>query len=331
MEEKEIKLPFQKPFTVTFAPYANAVSILLNYPAAYPWLMNCFIQLTCWGNQYLDYYDFNYRTCPILSLQRIRKGMVVQYSEITRFIADALEKGYYVFLPVNTRYIHEYDFENYHELMVYGHRDAQLFYIADNFRKGKYQKGICSAEELIQATKDMENPETWRNGFDGMLELVSYRVQDRATFELYRVLESMKDYLHSEPTKRWYIGYHMWDEAEMTNRCFGMQCYDAIHYSLRIAREIGCFEESGHRALFLESEHKQIMLRRLSWMKDKYPVDDEIIQKYMDISEKARIAMLLKLKYDVRPEQCLLDRIGELYHEIQKEEEIALKRMVRLV
>ncbi len=325
-----MKLPLQESFTVAFAPYAGAVSILLNHPEVYPWLMNCFIQLTCWGNQYLDYYDFNYRSCPVLSLQRIHKGMIIQHGEITQFIADALEKGYYVFLPVNTRYIHEYDFENYHEMMVYGHKDAQLFYIADNFKKGKYQKGICSAEELVQATREMEDPRTWRNGFDGMLELLSYKAQDRATFELYRVLESMKDYLYSEPTKRWYIGYHMWDEAEMANRCFGMQCYDAVYNGLRIAKETGHFEDSGHRALFLESEHKQIMLRRLLWMKDKYPMEDEIIQKYIAISEKARTAMMLKLKYDVRPEQHLADRIGELYQEIQKEEEMALKRMIRL-
>ena len=52
--------------------------------------------------------------------------MIIQHGEITQFIADALEKGYYVFLPVNTRYIHEYDFENYHEMMVYGHKDAIL-------------------------------------------------------------------------------------------------------------------------------------------------------------------------------------------------------------
>lgn len=34
-------------------------SILLNEPKACSWLMNCFIQLTCRENQYLDYYVDN--------------------------------------------------------------------------------------------------------------------------------------------------------------------------------------------------------------------------------------------------------------------------------
>ena len=52
--------------------HANALSILLNYKSAYPWLMNNFIQLTSYDDYYLDFCDFWYRNCPLLECQRIK-------------------------------------------------------------------------------------------------------------------------------------------------------------------------------------------------------------------------------------------------------------------
>lgn len=317
-----IRLPLKESFTVTFPKDANAVSILLNYPRAYSWLMNCFIQLTCWGNQYLDYYDFYYRNCILLAYQRIKAELAEQMERgVTGFIKNTLAKGYYVVLPVETQYIGQYDFKAVHDMMIYGYNDAGFFDIADNFSGGKYRKAVCSAEELREAISRINDPDTWTGGFEGTIELLPYRDDDRANFELYRVIESLQDYLASRATSRWDVNLGIkWDLDEIKNRCFGMQCYDGIFQNIRIAKEQGGFAGSGHRALFLEQEHKRIMELRLAWMKERYPISDDIIAKYHTIADWSCVAMRLKLKHDVTGDEKLLNRIEEYYKLIRDKE-----------
>lgn len=328
----DMKLPLKKSFTETFSLSANAVSILLNYPDAYPWLMNCFIQLTCWKDKYIDYYDFNYRECPILSCQRIKKEFIdAMEGGLIDFVKKALQKNYYVVLPVETKYIKEYDFEGIHEMMIYGYADSKTLYVADNFKQGKYRTSVCNVEELIHATSQIEDPQNWKNGFDGMIEMLSYREQGRARFELPRVIESIRDYLNSSATKEWYVLRAMWDADEVRNRCFGMQCYNAIFQHIQIAKEQGDFEDSGHRALFLEWEHKKIMKLRLLWMKKFYTISEDIISGYQELEEKSKMALYLKLKYDITRKKDLLDKIKSLYQVIREREEIILNYLLNIL
>ena len=270
----------------------------------------------------MDYYDFYYRNCILLAYQRIKAELAEQMERgVTGFIKNALAKGYYVVLPVETQYIGQYDFKAVHDMMIYGYNDAGFFDIADNFSGGKYRKAVCSAEELREAISRINDPDTWTGGFEGTIELLSYRDDDRANFELYRVIESLQDYLASRATSRWDVNLGIkWDLDEIKNRCFGMQCYDGIFQNIRIAKEQGGFAGSGHRALFLEQEHKRIMELRLAWMKERYPISDDIIAKYHTIADWSCVAMRLKLKHDVTGDEKLLNRIEEYYKLIRDKE-----------
>ena len=74
-----------------------------------------------------------------------------------------------------------------------------------------------------------------QEGCEGTIELLSYRDDDRANFELYRVIESLQDYLASRATSRWDVNLGIkWDSDEIKNRCFGMQCYDGIFQNIRM-------------------------------------------------------------------------------------------------
>lgn len=326
----KLVLPLKKSFTTTFAPHADAVGMLLNYPSGYPWLMNNFIQLTCWGNQYLDFYDFNHRDCPLLFCQKIKKEFLdCMGIGLIDFIGKALSKNYYIMLPVETKYISAYDFSDIHEMFIYGHVDMKQFYIADNFSRGKYATEICSEEELLLATNNMANFQTWKNGFNGSIELLSYQDEIRANFELYRVIESIQDYLSSSATRKWYVNYAMWNSSENANRCFGMQCYDGVFNNIHIAKIGGYFADSGHRALFLEWEHKKIMGLRLEWIKKTYYISDEIILECNKLEEKSRIALNLKLKYDITKDKKILDRIEDIYKIIRENEENLLIRLLK--
>ena len=85
----------------------------------------------------MDYYDFYYRNCILLSYQRIKAELAEQMEGgVTGFIKNALAKGYYVVLPVETQYISQYDFKAVHDMMIYGYDAVGIFDIADNFLRG---------------------------------------------------------------------------------------------------------------------------------------------------------------------------------------------------
>lgn len=321
-------LPLQTPFTTTFPKDANAVSILLNYPETYPWLMNCFIQLTCWGNQFLDYYDFYYRNCPLIEYQRIKTTLIGRtVEERIDFICSSLREGYYIVLPVETKYISEYNINSVHDMFLYGYGENDKFYIADSFMNGIYKKGNCMRTELARAIEGVSERDYWYNGYRGTIELLSYCPEERAVFETYRVKESIKDYLNSKPTRSWYTGYAMWNASEAENRCFGMRCYNAIFKHLEKARE-GEDDASSLRAFHLESEHKKIMGLRLDWLNENCGLDGDFRVKYKQIEEKAGIAQMLYLKFKVTHNQSIINRISELYVRIMEEEEQVLNQLL---
>ncbi len=324
-------LPLQTPFVTTFPKDANAVSILLNYPEAYPWLMNCFIQLTCWGNQFLDYYDFHYRNCPLLEYQRVKKGLVGETAkEQLDFIYSSLKQGYYIMLPVKTKYISEYGFDSIHDMLVYGYDENDKFYIADNFANGVYRKGSCTRIELKQAVENLSEHEYWYNGYRGTIEMLSYNPEKRAVFEPYRIKESIQDYLWSDTSKNWYVSYAMWDSNETENRCFGMQCYNALFKHLEKAKE-GEDDTSSLRAFHLEYEHKKIMSLRLKWLNKNYGLNNSYLIQYKKIEEMASIALMLYLKFKATYNLDIIKRINEIYrHIVEKEEQILEKLLCEL-
>ncbi len=222
----EVKLPLEKPFITTLPKDANAVSILLTYEKSYPWLMNNFIQLTSWDNEYLDYFDFHYRDCPMLKYQRIMRDVVdklgVQFDD---FIKSMIDSGYYVIVPADTTKIAEYSFAAIHDMLIYGYGD-DLFYIADVLKGGKYCTGECTTEELLQATAGMTDRSTWGRGFYGNLELLTVTKKSWAKLELKRIKQSLTDYLSSSPTGCWPTSIENWKEDEWDHRVYGiLDCF----------------------------------------------------------------------------------------------------------
>lgn len=325
---KAVILPKKEPFIKTFPKDANALSILLNYESAYPWLMNNFIQLTAYDNCYLDFCDFWYRNCPILECQRIKTDFIQKgYESIHDFIMEAINQGYYVYLPVLREYISAYQTEGVHDMLIFGFdKEIQQYYISDYF-EGHYGNRNCTFQELERAM-DVVSKEYWFGGFRGCIELLSYIHEERAKFEEWRVKESVRDYLEGKPNSRWYESYAMWTEEETKRRRFGIGCYDAIYNYLDVLKEGG--NGAGADAAFLlMEEHKKVMYRRLLFMQENgYKVDPECLCSYKIISRKAREMRLIKIKYDITHNEKNLERIQSGYKKMEEMERVQLKNFL---
>ncbi|BCJ94248.1 hypothetical protein acsn021_18170 [Anaerocolumna cellulosilytica] len=326
-------LPQAESFITTYPKDTNALSILLQHKEALGWLMNCFIQLTSYDNTYLDYYDFYYRNCPILDVQRIKKSIIGEKPEdVINFIIEAIEKKYYIYLLINTKYIPKYQSKKdwVHDLFVYGYnRKDELFYIADNFDHGKYGKATCTFQELEKAIRYFPQKDFAYQGFRNCIELLSYNKEPRARLEPYRINLSIEDYLESNPTRGWYVNNAMWDEEETRKRTFGITCYNTIYNHLEFAHNKGYFGQGSNQAFFLMWEHKKTMtmrlrhLRRLNLLKE-----EECISQYMKLEEQALIALSLKLKYTVKSDDRNLISIRSYYDTIKETEEKVLNKLL---
>lgn len=326
----QVLLPLKEPFTKTFPKDANAVSILLNYEQSYPWLMNNFIQLTSWGHQYLDYYDFHYRYCPLIKYQRIMRDIVDRTGMgFSDFIRASIDKGYYAIVPVITNNIASYDFEGVHDMLVYGYEDKKKFYIADNFKNGRYQKSECTALEFQYATEKMLDRRTWGNGFYGTFELLSITKRSWAKLEPERIKKSLEDYLASRPTSMWYVNAEKWDSAEFSNRVFGIACYQTFFQHISLMKESN-MQESTLRAFRLQWEHKKIMLDRLGYLKNIFAIDNELCMLFGEIEHLAKIAWMLVIKHMIKEDINIICRLSDIENEIMEKEIVAYRNLLAL-
>lgn len=188
----------------------------------------------------------------------------------------------------------------------------------DTFRKLldlnviEYQITIDGTKEIHDAKKPLING-------NGTFDVVTNNIR-----------ESIQDYLRSDATKNWYMSYAMWDSNETQNRCFGMQCYNAVFKHLEKAKE-GKNDMSSLRAFHLECEHKKIMGLRLKWLNKNYSLDGSYLMQYKKIEEMADIALMLYLKFKATYNLDIIKRINEIYMRIiEKEEQILGKLLCEL-
>jgi hypothetical protein len=327
-------LPLAESFITTYPKDSNALSIVLQHKEAFGWLLNSFIQLMSYDNTYLDYYDFYYRNCPLLDRQRINKSMIAEKTDdMIYFLIDAINKEYYIYLPINTKYISVYQSKGdwAHDVFVYGYdNDNKIFYIADNFDHGKYGKATCTFEELENAIRFLSKEDFNYQGFRGCIELLSYKEEPRARLEPYRIKLSIEDYLESNPIRGWYVNELMWDEEETRKRTFGIACYNTIYNHLEFVENKGYFGPGSNQAFFLMWEHKKTMTMRLKHLMNlRLLKEEDSISQYMKIEEQALIALSLKLKYTAKPERDNLNRIRHYYDTIKAAEEKVLTKLLK--
>lgn len=326
-------LPKKDSFIKTYPKDANALSILLNYENTNDWLINCFIQITSYDNQYMDYYDFYYRNCPIIECQRIKIDLINKiHNNVISFIINSINNRYYPYLTINTKYIPAYknQFDISHDLLVYGYDyNMQVFFISDNF-SGKYSNKTCYFKELENAIINVPKDDYWFQGFRGCIELLSYNEEKRTNFETYRIKESISDYINSQPTKNWFLNHAMWNKDETRNRVFGISCYNTIDNHLFKAKQIGKFIEGANQAFYLMWEHKYTMLTRLDYLKTRgINIDNYCIEQYSNIEQLANICLMLKLKFDLIRDPEILANIKINYTNIKNNEEIVLRKLLK--
>lgn len=310
--------------------YANALSIILTHEESYGWFLNNFIQIIN-NDRNLTFYDFNYKSCPFLNVQKIKKTLCQKYfGGIINFIIESIKNNNYVYLIVKTKYISAYkeDF-NRHDMLIYGFDlDKKIFYIADCFKNRKYSFSTCTMNELNNAVKNLTVSDDNYLGFNGSIELLSYRNDAQRPFSRKRVIHSLTNYINCTGVSVWNTMDIRWAYDE-TDWGFGMHCYDFIIDKLYqgINQEIG---QIPTQPIHLFYEHKEQLTRIVEYMNNVEGMRyNEELVALKELETKAKTARNLSLKYNLFKDKKSLLRAIDIYKEMYILEKRILPQLIK--
>lgn len=303
----ELILRMTEPIVKSYSPTSNPVAIIQSYDGTHPWLLNHFVQLICWHNYFVDYGDFDYKKCPLIDAQRMNKKYVEDFGGIINFLIDAIQNGYYAYFVINKRCIPLYNSINDkpHDIFVYGYnQDKRIFYVADNFKNGKYSFEVCSFNELAEAYYNISEEDESYLTFDRCIDLLSYKSDpsNPVYFDPIIFKQSLEDYLNSRNVHQKYpLNSFIHDRGKHT---FGISTYSVLSDHIEqfhLNQDI--------RPFHVFMEHKNIMLQRMIYLNDNDLITrkyEEIFTKINSVLHNTRIIRKNLIKYSIKPDENIL-------------------------
>ena len=331
---KKIILRTRYPWIATYPIFANPLSILQCVQYTYNYIYSSFIQIICCKkNGAISFYDFNYRYCPLLNIQRISKEFMKEQSNYIESIKFFINKGYYLYMLVNPKYISIYHSEEdwCHDLFVFGYDDeSRSFHIADNFT-GKYEQRTCSYQELENAINNLPYDKEGYLGFNGCIELLSNNkdmkyVEPFLKENIIRIKDSFSNYVE---------GYGAWNDSSLEMRVepygynkfqYGIDCYQFLIDNL-LEKGISNIHFPSY---FLIYDHKKHIQRIIFYLEETGRLKNGKLykEKVDELVKMSDINVNLILKDRVVYSKRTEERIIENYKKMEFIERVMIERML---
>lgn len=335
VEEKKI-LPLGNADINVYPIYSNAVSVLNLHSEVNEWLLCNFIQLASNGRALL-FYDFNYKTCPYLKIQRIaREYLSKRNIDILDFIIQNISFGCYVYLLIRRSDIMAYNYESTeerqrddfaHDIFVYGYdSEKRIFYVCDNFKNGKYSREVCTFEEFRTAFENVSPKYEGRLGFMGNVELWQYYDKCKQSFNLDRVQDSFQDYLNSNATAGWSTMDCTRDKYAAPRFKFGLECYDYLKNRVINTRPEDVYIQDFH---LLWEHKKHIRKICLYLLEQEFIWDTGLIEVLDGLCKEALIIRNLMVKYMVSGKKQLQISVITKLERLEQSEKCVLERVLQ--
>ena len=319
-----MKLPLEDPNITVYPIFSNALSIILQNPYALEWTYNNFHQLVCNNGIALSFYDFDYRNCPYLLVQKFSKKFIFELKkDVIDFFIQALDYGHYLYFNINPKFITAYKLGydlDVHDIFVYGYsKEKEIFYIADCFEDGKYAHKECSFDEVRKGLQHIKNEDEKYLTLNGCVELLSLVSKDicLSGFDYKRVKDTIIDYFNSKPTVCYNVQDFKWEYGKSFH-FFGINCYKFIHKRIDILDEFIALAD-----YHIICEHKKHLLETLNFLvRKEFIVDKQgsLLKRMIEITQKALIARNLVIKYHITRNDNIKKRLHLIYQDIETKE-----------
>ena len=334
-------LPMKVPLIRSYANYAHIFSILDTHGENYyPWVYNHYVQL-CVPDDYsifpVDYMVTRmYTNTPNFFTSRLERKMAVTIkSGILNFIRFAIDNGYYIFMMLEVSHIAAYEWMRFHEPLLYGYDDEkEEIYFADTYMNGKYSEGIATYTEIVNATGDELNWNTFHTtnlGLDVMC--MKYRdMKEEFVFNKNTYIHFLNCYINQEDTYNFFGKIPGVTRGDVTPNVCGIGIYNILQKHLQFVREdVNAFIDK--RGFYVILEHKKLLEKTMAFLlgecwKEVFPVEWQLVQEEV---KNATICLYLCLKYNVTQDVRILNRISEYAIILEQTEKSLFPNLIKIV
>ena len=269
-------LPMNKPIISTYSTEANMLAVFASDEQAMAWFFENYFQVFTNGRfEFSSYIDFwaalPWHSCPFFETYEYDLNFDFDFDVLDVFI-NAINDGFYVFLPLNQAYIEGAGFygdsDRVHETFVYGYDLAKkIFYIADFFDQG-YSFIEASFKEIKASYTGVRSLVNRNDALSNMI-LMKFKKNEKYIFDLNNYKKNINDYLLSKPTIDPLLTYRQYYFDHAKEHIFGMSVYDflislinKIYYAdIPVIRKNIDF-----RGFHMMYEHKNLTLYALRYM-----------------------------------------------------------------
>lgn len=341
---KSVILPMYEPKLNTFNVYAALFSIIAKDESYLPWYYSNFISLginTCDDTLYFtDHFTFfeygdGLSSCPWLEVYK-PPHKTIYYEYIFRIkdtLIGYLNQNKYVWLYLDQFYIPQSNsyqkIHKEHSILVYGYDDeANIFYIADNLDNGKFIKTMISYQQLIEAWES-DICEHFRRLFrvinfkEGEYKLNTTHLKNQIEGYLSSNIINNGVYWDQNPID----GPHAYAQ-NIKYWIFGHEVYSYMRQLIKQVKETKDTKNLDIRIPHLLWEHKKCMVERINYLNlrvyDFYSDYEKIVNSSLNIRN-------LTIKYNMTKNDSILDKIDTIISEVVNTEEIALRKLVKLL
>ena len=265
-----------EPILTSYSTLGNITSVLNHNVEFEPWLYNNFIQLSVTKLFRFAYQKQMYYDCPYITRYSIPDYLV---RKIPEFIIQSIQMNQYLFFLIDRFYISSYsEYQRQHlvhEIFVYGYDDEKkVFYTSDNSQNGKYVDSEISFEDLTSARENVK---------PNFMYLSEINRQGASYIDMDKIRYMATCYIHSKA--------NYFDIRYTPGSIFGVKVFK--EYIQRLSTDHKLMGD--YRPLHLFWEHKELMLRRISYLMEKGFIEKE--DRYLSEYEKlARQFLLLRNK-----------------------------------
>jgi hypothetical protein len=359
-------LPFKYPLITSFGGTAETFGILTCHEEALDWLYSHYLQFYATQTIVDDFNDYNptigyspnffadfdnrrlassinYNVflnregCPYLNVFETPLDLISSFDiSFVNYIKRNIDMDMYTFGFGDVTKIFEYGYDtptemSYHPVFIYGYDDeTREFNFADFLAEGKYTLAKCSYEEVEAAFKGIN-----RYQLPLIKSIASIQYTDNASFKFdySYILDSVKEYLYPDGkrTERFekystsFFAPMRWHAKVFA----GINAYDFFIEFIDIEQQLGIYP-SDHRPIHSLCDHKELMVSRIEYLIGKGCIGGDkrpLLSEYEKVRDTAVEARNLLLKYNMKRQPELLDRVKSALRTV-KEAEISLLKQI---
>lgn len=251
------------------------------------WLLNNCISIY-FAKKFNNTISYDYHPLWFLKYFKSRISFYYPNKNITAKIKKYIDKGFYVILFVNERYIpYRYAYnkrDQFHDILIYGYDEASFYTIAyDNENKYCSHKCLFSQIEIAHKTHP-----------DRSFKFYALKVNKKFNFDRIRIKTIYKK---------------IWQYLNPTKNNEGINSYVLLREKLLV---------STNRNLKIDIRSFRLIFERAKALRlvNKYIISDKSVEKQIsNLIKNSEILFYLILKYNETMEKSLVSKILDRYDE----------------